>query len=218
MSKTKNIKTKKVEKVEKIEELEELEELEEHFVVENEDTIEDGSKSKKSNSDIGELDLSEVDTEFTLLCESLLEKITKNYKEQKDDIKKLLKMHRNELRNAKKTTKKRKNNIKTGFTKPEKVPDKLAKFLGLNLGTVLPRTNITKKVYDEIKNRGLLYEKDKRVIRADKELLKLFDLTENVNKSVDPYDKNGINFFNLQRYIAKVYSDDETNNSTKNTV
>ena len=90
----------------------------------------------------------------------------------------------------------------TGFAKPQPVPDKLAKFIGVKSGTELTGPTITSKVWTQLKERGLTYEKDRRVFRTDKEVSELFNVPSSVNKSQDHRDKKGFNFCNLQTYIA----------------
>jgi chromatin remodeling complex protein RSC6 len=141
------------------------------------------------------MDKPQENDEFLNSCNKMLEELGEKYKQEKENIRKLMKLHKSTLKQAK----------KTGFTKPEKVPDALAKFVGLTKGTVMPRTDLTKKVYGIIKDRGLYYDKDGRVLRADKEIMELFNLTDQVNKSTNCKDENGLNFYNLQKYIAKCY-------------
>lgn len=147
-------------------------------------------------------------SQFLKSCDLLLDKITKNYKEQRDDLRQLMKQHRQEMKNVKKGSKKKKSTKKTGFTKPELVPEGLAKLVGLEVGTEMPRTELTKEVYAIFKDRNLFYENDKRVLRADKEIKRVFDLPDNVNDSTDPKDENGLNFYNIQTYIAKCYKNE----------
>jgi chromatin remodeling complex protein RSC6 len=44
---------------------------------------------------------------------------------------------------------------RSGFTKPSKIPNKIAEFLGIDLETVMPRTDVTKKIYEYIKTNNL---------------------------------------------------------------
>ena len=91
----------------------------------------------------------------------------------------------------------------TGFAKPQTVPDKLAKFIGVKPGTELTGPAITSKVWAQMKERNLTFKDDKRVFRTNKEVRDLFGVPESVDKSTDHKDKNGFNFCNLQKYIAK---------------
>lgn len=147
--------------------------------------------------------------EFLDRCYQLMDTMTQNYRDQREELKKLTKQYKQELRNAKKNNKPRKNTTRTGFTKPETVPDDLATFVGLDKGSVMPRTELTKEVYNVFRNRGLYYEQDKRVLRTDEEVRRIFNLTADVDNSTDPRDANGLNFYNIQKYIARNYRDFE---------
>ena len=170
------------------------------------DNSEDDLIEDEENTDDNEKS-NDVDTaEFNQKCELLLEKITNNYKEQRDDIKSLMKLHKKEMKNAKKNKRTKNVKTKTGFTKPTIVPNKLADFVGVDHGTEMSRTKLTKLISDEFKKRNLGYEKDKRVIIPDDEVKKLFNLSDDAVKSRDPKDKNGLNFYTLQKHIAHCYN------------
>lgn len=155
---------------------------------------------------------------FIIKCDEMINKITQDYRANRDAIRELKKQYRQEIKAAKKNSRKRKANKKTGFTKSEVVPLKLAKLIGVKKGTTMARTQVTKEIYSVIKDRELYYEKDKRVLRADKEIRKVFGLPNSVNKSTDPRDKNGFNFFNIQTYIANCYNEiaQDVNDEIKN--
>lgn len=89
----------------------------------------------------------------------------------------------------------------TGFAKPALVPDKLANFIGVPSGTMLSGPQITKKVWDQLKERKLMLE-DKRVFRTNDEVSEVFGVSESVNNYTNHNDKEGFNFCNLQRYIS----------------
>lgn len=126
---------------------------------------------------------------------------------------------------------KNQNKKNTGFNKPIQVPDELADYIGLEKGTKLPRTKVTSKLYHKLIKEKKYYIKDKRVLRADQKIKTLFNLSDSVNTSTNPKDKNGFNFYNLQTCIASYYkkhnntipcessdlsdSDDSTLNSLK---
>jgi chromatin remodeling complex protein RSC6 len=84
---------------------------------------------------------------------------------------------------VKKCGKRKKRNVdgeqkRSGFTKPTKVPKKIAEFLGLADDAVLPRTEVTKHIYEYIKTNKLQMEEDKKKSYTDKKLSELFDLPE----------------------------------------
>lgn len=169
--------------------------------------------SEENNSDdIGSIDKldnfedSTKESDFIQQCEKLIEKLKKNSKEQRDEVKNLIKLYKKEVRTIKKTKKKRNMKDKTGFTKPEFIPDKLADFVNIPKGTVMSRTELTNLLYKEFEKRNLYYKNDKRVIIPDQDVKKLFDLSNDSDKIIDPKDKNGLNFYNLQKHIAKCYN------------
>ena len=119
-------------------------------------------------------------------------------------LKKLESAHRAEIKAVRKHKQKRNGTHKpTGFAKPQVVPEKLAKFIGVPKNQELTGPEITSAVWAQMKKRNLTYEKDKRVFRTNPEVTKLFGVTASVNESTDHKDKNGFNFCNLQTYIAK---------------
>jgi len=98
-----------------------------------------------------------------------------------------------------------KKDKQTGFAKKTITPDSIADFLGLDKDIELSRSDVFKKIYQELKRRGLCYKKDKRVLRVDDEVCEMFDLTLDVNNVIDPKDPAGFNLFNLQKKIADCY-------------
>lgn len=177
---------------------------------ENSASVYDEILSESSESQDNNCKPDQNESEFLQECEAMLIKINQEHKERKDELKRIIKLHKIELKNAENTKKvKRKKKKQTGFTRSEVVPDGIAKLIGLNKGSVMPRTEVTKEIYKVIQERDLYYTKDKRVLRADNEIMKLFSLSKNVNKSTDPKDKKGFNFYNLQSYIAKCYNEQD---------
>ena len=184
-------------------------------IIENSEEDSMSSMSENNNFETGngssgddeKDDKSLDDSQFIKACEVLLNKITQNYREQRDEIRELMKLHKKELRANKKNNKYKKNKDKSGFTKPTPVPDKLAEFLKLEKGCLMSRPQVTALLYDEFKRRNLYYKKDERVIIPDNDVKKLFNLPKDADKSTDAKDKNGLNFYNLQKYIAQCYND-----------
>ena len=77
------------------------------------------------------------------------------------------KLYNKEKRKSSKKTKKNNSNVSderktSGFNKPKLVPDSICKFLGLDIGTVLPRTRITSQLYAKLKEEKLLDTDDQR--------------------------------------------------------
>jgi chromatin remodeling complex protein RSC6 len=70
---------------------------------------------------------------------------------------------------------------KSAFMKPVQPDDALAKIVGKD---PLPRTELTKKIWEYIKKNNLQDPKDKKVIKADAALEAVF----NGKKSVDMFE------------------------------
>ena len=133
----------------------------------------------------------------------LLKTSKEQYHKLSSEVKKLELFYYHDVKKVKKQKPKRNGNHKpTGFAKPQAVPFKLAKFIGVESGTELTGPEITKKVWAQMRAKNLIYDKDKRVFRTNKEITDVFGVPESVNTSVVHDDKNGFNFCNLQRFIA----------------
>lgn len=126
--------------------------------------------------------------------------------------KELERAHKREVRAARKN---RRNSNKSGekkdpsgFNKPQAVPIEFHEQpWGCTLDQELPRTVLTKMVYDYIKEHGLQTEEDKRVINPDATLRKLFHLK----------DSDTLEFRNFQTYMARLYKrnfDDDDDESS----
>lgn len=102
---------------------------------------------------------------------------------------------------AKSKPKRKGEHKKTGFLKPKPVPEKFAKFIEVEAGAELSGPQITSKVWDQLRKRGLI-TKDKRVFKTNKELTAIFGIPKSVNDSTSHEDKQGFNFRSLQTYIA----------------
>lgn len=152
----------------------------------------------KFNNGLGELK-NKIDSEISTL------------KQLKGELKKLETNYQQDLLKVWKSKKKRATNgDKTGFIKNKKLPNKLALLIGVPEGTEMSMPAYTSKFYEEVLNKkNLLFDKDKRVFRADKELMELFDLPESVNQSNDYKDKKGFNFSTLQKYFSKIMKEEE---------
>ena len=79
----------------------------------------------------------------------------------------------------------------SGFARPTEISDALAKFLGEKKGTLLARTDVTKRITTYIKDHSLQNPENKRQIQADAPLRKLLGLS-----SADV-----LTFFNLQKFM-----------------
>lgn len=99
-----------------------------------------------------------------------------------------------EIKTAQKIGRKRKNaNRKpSGFTKPSQISSELATFLGVDPGTEMARTSVTKEINKYIIAHNLKDPKNGRHILADSKLRKLLKLGKN----------DELTYFNLQKYMS----------------
>ena len=141
------------------------------------------------------------------LNETLVECI-KNMKQIKTDIKKINIQYNNEILKVSKNNnkKKRLGNKQTGFGKINILPNDLADLISVNHGTEMSRPEFTKNFYKTLISKNLIYEKDKRILRVDDQISKILNIPMSVNNSIDHKDKNGFNFYNVQKYIAKCFN------------
>lgn len=89
---------------------------------------------------------------------------------------------------AAKATKKSKRTPNEKFMAPVTPDEVLAEIVG---SKPLPRTQITKKIWDYIKKNGLQDKKNKRMINTDEKLAKVFD------------GKKQISMFEIAVYVKK---------------
>ena len=79
----------------------------------------------------------------------------------------------------------------SGFAVPYKLSEELYSFLNINNGEKVPRNDVTRMINEYITNNNLRDEKDKRIIKPNKELHKIFNSS----------NEDSITYFNLQSYI-----------------
>merc|ERR1711934_626803 len=114
--------------------------------------------------------------------------------------KELERAHKREIRTAKKSRRSSRSSTEkkdpSGFNKPQAVPVEFHEQpWGCSADQELPRTVLTKMIYDYIKENSLQAEEDKRVINPDMTLRKLFHLKES----------DTLEFKNFQTYMARLY-------------
>jgi chromatin remodeling complex protein RSC6 len=113
----------------------------------------------------------------------------------------------------------------TGFGKPCFVPQTLRTLLKLGDEECVTRPTVTKKLYNYIKENSLFDANDKRLLRVNDSLSKALQLTPQevklINSSTSPYlpsdgkekkqvDNNAFSFYNIQRYVARLYPKQES--------
>ena len=126
-----------------------------------------------------------VATEVTLASKmsefgSKLQQITNLLGSLKTDFKTLEKVSAREMKIAQKSSgKKRRNNgarQPSGFVKPTRISDELAKFLGKTIGTEMARTEVSKEINAYIRAKSLQDKENGRKIHPDASLTKLLNI------------------------------------------
>lgn len=101
-----------------------------------------------------------------------------------------------EMKQLDKVNSKKKKNKGTrapsGFVKPTKISDELAKFLSKEPGVMMARTDVTKEMTNYIRENKLQDKDNGRKIIPDDKLSKLL----NIDSSVE------LTYFNLQKYMS----------------
>ena len=114
----------------------------------------------------------------------------------KTEYRNLEKTWSKELKAAQKLGSKRKrkagNRQPSGFVKPTKISDELAKFLGIASGSEMARTDVTRGINTYIRAQNLQDKDNGRKINPDSKLQSLLKL-----KKTDE-----LTYFNLQRYMS----------------
>lgn len=118
----------------------------------------------------------------------------------KSEYRALEKKWARELKTAQKTNAKRKrksgNRAPSGFVKPTRISDELAKFLEKPAGTEMARTDVTREINKYIRSNNLQDKENGRKINPDSKLSTLLKL-----KKTDE-----LTYFNLQKYMSPHFS------------
>ena len=130
--------------------------------------------------------------------DATLKQIITMAKSLQSDVKRIQKDYTRQAKELSRKKNKRKNTRAdgtprplSGFARPTEISDQLAKFLGEKKGTLLARTDVTKRITIYIKEHDLQNPENKRQIQADAPLRKLLGLS-----SADV-----LTFFNLQKFM-----------------
>ena len=114
----------------------------------------------------------------------------------KADFRALEKKFQREIKiNQKKSSKRAKRSgtrAPSGFVKPTRISDELAKFLDKPSGSEMARTEVTRDINSYIRSHNLQDKENGRKINPDSKLASLLKLTE----------KDELTYFNLQRYMS----------------
>lgn len=142
---------------------------------------------------------------------SQTESLLNSHREIANNLRRALKQYTRELREAEKASAKRvakKNraenktprNNRSGITGDTLLSDALCSFLGLEKGSKLPRTEVTKRITAYVKEHNLTKAEDKRSFVPDAKLMTLLT-------PLKPEDVgNGYGYFNLQHYMKHNYT------------
>ena len=145
-----------------------------------------------------------AESKFEKLMTSLSDtrkNIAELQKQEKILIKKLSNVHVSELKKASRR-KRKPNDTPTGFATEKDIGGKLADWLRVERGTKMTGPALSKAFWARIREDGLQYAENKRVLRTNKEVSAIFGVDAKVNKSVDPADEKGFNMRTYQTHIA----------------
>jgi chromatin remodeling complex protein RSC6 len=152
-------------------------------------------KSKKSIDD--DDNSSEEEMGFTEKLAEIREALHRNYQEQRQldkKLKELLTIHKKDIRHLKGSSNSGKH---SGFNKPEMVPEALADLLEIE-EEFLPRSQVTKLLYQYFKENDMYNKDNKRIIIPNRTIRKIFGMTRD----------DELNFYNLQTWLKKLYVDE----------
>jgi upstream activation factor subunit UAF30 len=137
-------------------------------------------------------DLAVRSTEFL----SKLNQLASQIGSLKTEYRALEKKWSRELKSVQKSQSKRKrktgNRAPSGFVKPTKISDELAKFLEKPTGTEMARTDVTREINKYIRFHNLQDKENGRKINPDPKLAALLKLKKS----------DELTYFNLQKYMS----------------
>ena len=144
-------------------------------------------------ADVVELDTSLVEKSADFV--SKLQQLGALMSSLKTEYRTLEKQWTRELKAAQKQSSKRKkragNRAPSGFVKPTKISDELAKFLEKPIGSEMARTEVSREINTYIQANGLQDKSNGRKINPDPRLSKLLKIN----------GEEELTYFNLQRYM-----------------
>jgi hypothetical protein len=152
----------------------------------------------KSKSKIPEGD------DFEHKMEEIRQALKENYAQQRklmNDMKDLMTLHKKEIKMVLKSGNRANNPRKhTGFNKPEAVPESLRTLLKIK-EKALPRSKVTGLMYQYFEDHKMFNSKTKKEIIPNEDIMDLFGMGDN----------DVLNFYNLQTWLKKVYSENARN-------
>ena len=140
----------------------------------------------------GEVPLTDLSVEFI----AKLQQASVLFASLKGDFKTLEKKWTRELKISQKQSLKRKrkagNRAPSGFVKPTRISDELAKFLDKPAGAEMARTDVTREINQYIRTHSLQDKENGRKINPDPKLAALLKLKKS----------DELTYFNLQKYMS----------------
>lgn len=125
--------------------------------------------------------LSSFKSQISMLANQL-KALEKNVKKQMRQLEREIKKNKNKG-----------NRKASGFAVPTKISPDLCNFMGVNEGTKMARTEVTKYIIQYIKDKKLPDKNNKKIINPDKKLKSLLKV-----KSSDE-----VTYFNLQKFMNR---------------
>ena len=149
-----------------------------------------------ASSAVPEVDTDAFFTEKSIEFLAKLQQIGTLISSLKTEYRTLEKQWHRELKVAQKASSKRKrkagNRAPSGFVKPTRISDELAKFLDKPTGSEMARTVVTKEINTYIRNHNLQDKENGRKINPDTKLAALLKLKKS----------DELTYFNLQKYMS----------------
>jgi len=147
---------------------------------------------------------SPVDSTETEATVSLVDKVEQKINSLSQIIKetlaelKVLKKDYEKMRKSVEKTERKRANARTnpnGFAKPTPITDELCVFLSIPTGSVMSRTDVTRKINAYIKEHNLNKPDNKRIILPDVPLRKILNVKEGEE----------VSFFSLQKFLSPLF-------------
>ena len=143
---------------------------------------------------------------FENKMDQIREALRENYIQQKklmNDLKEIMTLHKKEIKMSTKSGNRSNSGKHTGFNKPEPIPLPLKKLLKIDVDE-LPRSQITKLMYQYFTLNKMYNTKTKKEIIPNKKIIEIFGMQKG----------DVINFYNLQTWLKKVYNENTAEDNT----
>jgi hypothetical protein len=148
------------------------------------------------------------------LCDALEASLTDFYKQQRSEIKKIKREYKKFM--TKNNMRKNPKDCNAGIHKKEVIPKSLSKLFDVDDSTTASRSELGGKFNKLFKSRGLVFDKDKRIMRVDDELAGIFGVdlnTINGCNNIGDAKTKGICILNIQKHIKQIFESNKENNN-----